>query len=63
MHVMAYMGLFTFSADVVPKNQAYEVNAVLQHTFCRKPFSNTLWRICKGKNMRITKGEYYAKYY
>ena len=29
MHVMAYMGLFTFSADVVLTNQAYEVNAVL----------------------------------
>ena len=29
MHVMAYMGLFTFSADVIPKNQAYKVNAVL----------------------------------
>jgi hypothetical protein len=29
MHVMAYMGLFTFAADVIPKKQAYEVNAVL----------------------------------
>lgn len=29
MHVMAYMSLFTFWADVIPKKQAYEVNAVL----------------------------------
>jgi len=26
---MAYMGLFTFAADVIPKKKAYEVNAVL----------------------------------
>ena len=38
MHVMAYMGLFTFAADVIPKKKAYEVNAVLSHSFCRKPF-------------------------
>ena len=29
MHVMAYMSLFTFCADVIPKKQAYEANTVL----------------------------------
>ncbi len=63
MHVMAYMGLFTFAADVIPKKQAYDSKCCFVAFILQKAFSNTLWRICKGKNMRITKGEYYAKYY
>ena len=45
MHVMAYMSLFTFWADVIPKKQAYEVNAcfvthILQKAFFKHTLEN-----------------------
>ena len=62
MHVMAYMSLFTFWADVIPKKQAYEVML-----FCNTHFAESLFQTHSGESVKVkyadNKREYYAKYY